>query len=382
VDAIAVRDLSKRYATRDGNVAALEGISFDVAEATSSPSSARPAGKTTLLKILAGLMPPSRGDARLRGTPITGPRQDIGVVFQSPVLFPWRTVLDNVLLPIDVQGLPREAHRRAALDLLALVGLEGFERRYPWELSGGMQQRVALTRALVHDPAMLLLDEPFGALDAMTREQMNVELQRIWLERKKTVVFITHSIPEAVFLGDRVLMSPRPGRILGRARRASPSAAARRHEHAAFGEHVWASGDASPWPAAGRVARMKLRPGSVALVTGAARGLGWGIARAFGLAGARVCVTDLDDAELRRCARDLAADGTEHLGCRADGRPRRARRSWSAWSSAGAASTSWCTTRSTCRSLPSRRPRRRNGPARSTSGSAGCSTARAPPGPG
>jgi len=172
-------------------------------------------GKTTLLKILAGLMPPSRGDARLRGTPITGPRQDIGVVFQSPVLFPWRTVLDNVLLPIDVQGLAREAHRRTALDLLALVGLEGFERRYPWELSGGMQQRVSLTRALVHDPAMLLRDEPFGALDAMTREQMNVELQRIWLERKKTVVFITHSIPEAVFLGDRVLvMSPRPGRIL------------------------------------------------------------------------------------------------------------------------------------------------------------------------
>ena len=191
-------------------------------------------GKTTLLKILAGLMPPSRGDARLRGTPITGPRQDIGVVFQSPVLFPWRTVLDNVLLPIDVQGLPRERHRRAALDLLALVGLEGFERRYPWELSGGMQQRVALTRALVHDPAMLLMDEPFGALDAMTREQMNVELQRIWLERKKTVVFITHSIPEAVFLGDRVLvMSPRAGTDpRGRARRASPPAAARRHEHA------------------------------------------------------------------------------------------------------------------------------------------------------
>jgi NitT/TauT family transport system ATP-binding protein len=215
-DAIAVRDLSKRYATRDGAVSALEGISFGVGEsdfvAVVGPSGC---GKTTLLKILAGLMTPSRGDARLRGAPITGPRRDIGVVFQSPVLFPWRTVLDNVLLPIDVQGLPRERHRPAALDLLALVGLAGFERRYPWELSGGMQQRVALTRALVHDPAMLLMDEPFGALDAMTREQMNVELQRIWLERRKTVVFITHSIPEAVFLGDRVLvMSPRPGRIL------------------------------------------------------------------------------------------------------------------------------------------------------------------------
>jgi NitT/TauT family transport system ATP-binding protein len=171
-------------------------------------------GKTTLPKILAGLMPPSRGDARLRGTPITGPRQDIGVVFQSPVLFPWRTVLDNVLLPVDVQRLSRERHRRTALDLLALVGLEGFERRYPWELSGGMQQRVALTRALVHDPAMLLMDEPFGALDAMTREKMNLELQRIWSAAKKTVLLITHSIPESIFLSDRVLvMTERPGSI-------------------------------------------------------------------------------------------------------------------------------------------------------------------------
>jgi NitT/TauT family transport system ATP-binding protein len=216
VDAITVRDLSKRYTTRDGSVTALEGITFGIAEgdfvAVVGPSGC---GKTTLLKILAGLMSPSRGDARLRGAPISGPRRDIGVVFQAPVLFPWRTVLDNVLLPVDVQGLPREQHRAAALDLLTLVGLEGFERRYPWELSGGMQQRVALTRALVHDPAMLLMDEPFGALDAMTREHMNVELQRIWLERRKTVVFITHSIPEAVFLGDRVLvMSSRPGRIL------------------------------------------------------------------------------------------------------------------------------------------------------------------------
>ena len=137
------------------------------------------------------------------------------MVFQAPVLFPWRSVLDNVLLPIDVQGLGREGHRQDALDLLNLVGLQSFEGRYPWELSGGMQQRVAITRALVHDPALLLMDEPFGALDAMTRELMNVELQRIWMEKKKTVLFITHSIPEAVFLADRVLvMTPRPGRIL------------------------------------------------------------------------------------------------------------------------------------------------------------------------
>jgi NitT/TauT family transport system ATP-binding protein len=137
------------------------------------------------------------------------------VVFQSPVLLPWRTVLDNVLLPVDVQRLGRDGHLKVAMDLLSLVGLDGFERRYPWELSGGMQQRVAITRALIHDPAMLLMDEPFGALDAMTREQMNLELQRIWLERRKTVIFITHSIPEAVFLADRVLvMTPRPGCIM------------------------------------------------------------------------------------------------------------------------------------------------------------------------
>ncbi|HEV8309683.1 MAG TPA: ABC transporter ATP-binding protein [Methylomirabilota bacterium] len=215
-DAIAVKGVSKHYPTRDGRVAALDRISFDVAEgefiAVVGPSGC---GKSTLLKILAGILPPSTGEARLRGTPIAGPRRDIGVVFQSPVLFPWRSVLDNVLLPVDVQGLGRARHTQPALELLGLVGLEGFEHRYPWELSGGMQQRVALTRALVHDPAMLLMDEPFGALDAMTREHMNLELQRIWLERQKTVLFITHSIPEAVFLADRVLvMSPRPGRIL------------------------------------------------------------------------------------------------------------------------------------------------------------------------
>ena len=172
-------------------------------------------GKSTLLKILAGLLPPSQGEALLRGTPISGPRRDIGVVFQSPVLLPWRSILENVLLPIDVQHLGGGRYRTAALELLELVGLQEFAHRYPWELSGGMQQRVAIARGLIHDPAMLLMDEPFGALDAMTREQMNLELQRIWLERKKTILFITHSIPEAVFLADRVLvMSARPGRIM------------------------------------------------------------------------------------------------------------------------------------------------------------------------
>ena len=213
---IAVRRLGKHYASGSAPVTALQDIDFTIAEgefvAIVGPSGC---GKSTLLKILAGLLPASRGEALLNGMPIAGPRRDIGIVFQAPVLFPWRTVRDNVLLPIDVQRLGREKHARLAKDLLALVGLAGFEERYPWELSGGMQQRVAIVRALIHDPAMLLMDEPFGALDAMTREQMNVELQRIWLDKKKTVLFITHSIAEAVFLADRVLvMTARPGRIM------------------------------------------------------------------------------------------------------------------------------------------------------------------------
>ncbi|HZB93015.1 MAG TPA: ABC transporter ATP-binding protein [Stellaceae bacterium] len=212
---IAVRRLGKSYGAARSPVVALEDIEFGVADgefvAILGPSGC---GKSTLLKILAGLLPATSGEAMLRGTPILGPRRDIGVVFQSPVLFPWRSVLANVLLPADVQRLDRPRHERIARELLELVGLGGFEHCYPWQLSGGMQQRVAIVRALVHDPALLLMDEPFGALDAMTREQMNLELQRIWLERRKTVVFITHSIPEAVFLADRVLvMTPRPGRI-------------------------------------------------------------------------------------------------------------------------------------------------------------------------
>src|SRR5438552_15166332 len=216
MEAIAIKQLSVYYPTRDGRVVACELIILSVSEgefvAVISPSGC---GTSTHLNVLARILLPSKGEARLRGTPITGPRRDIGVVFQSPVLLPWRSVLDNVLLPIDVQRLGRDRHLKLAMDLLSLVGLEGFERRYPWELSGGMQQRVAITRALIHDPAMLPMDEPFGALDAMTREQMNLELQRIWLERQKTVLFITHSIPEAVFLADRVLvMTTRPGAIL------------------------------------------------------------------------------------------------------------------------------------------------------------------------
>lgn len=215
-DAISILEVSKSYPSRNGCVKALEKTSFDVREgefvAVVGPSGC---GKSTLLKILAGVMPASTGSACLRGSPIDGPRRDIGVAFQSPVLLPWRTVLQNVLLPLDVQRLRGDRYTKLALELLELVGLRDFAHRYPRELSGGMQQRVGIARALVHDPALLLMDEPFGALDAMTREQMNIELQRIWLERRKTVVFITHSIPEAVFLADRVMvMSPRPGKII------------------------------------------------------------------------------------------------------------------------------------------------------------------------
>jgi NitT/TauT family transport system ATP-binding protein len=212
---ISVRHLSQRYGAGADAIVALQDIDFAVAEgefiSIVGPSGC---GKSTLLKILAGLLPASEGDAALNGTPIEGPRKDIGMVFQTPVLFPWRSVLGNVLLPADVQRLGREEMTKRAMELLALVGLTGFERRYPWELSGGMQQRVALVRALIHDPALLLMDEPFGALDALTRETMNVELQRIWMERRKTVLFVTHSTTEAVFLADRVLvMTARPGRI-------------------------------------------------------------------------------------------------------------------------------------------------------------------------
>nr|WP_283949877.1 ABC transporter ATP-binding protein [Limobrevibacterium gyesilva] len=214
---IAVRRLTRRYGTA---VTALEAIDLSIAEgelvAIVGPSGC---GKSTLLRILAGLLPPSEGEASLAGRRIDGPRRDIGVVFQTPVLFPWRSILDNALLPVDVQGLGREKMRATAMELLKLVGLDGFEHQLPRQLSGGMQQRAALVRALIHDPSVLLMDEPFGALDAMTREAMNLELQRIWMasgtSRRKTVVFVTHSVGEAVFLADRVVvMSPRPGRIV------------------------------------------------------------------------------------------------------------------------------------------------------------------------
>ena len=173
-------------------------------------------GKSTLLKVLAGLVIANSGQARIAGDSIAAPRDDIGFVFQSATLLPWMTVLENVLLPLKVQRRPnRSGWETRGMELLKIVGLEDFANRYPNELSGGMQQRVGMARALVHDPSLLLMDEPFGALDALTRESMNAELQRIWMLRPKTVLFVTHSISEAVFLADHIIvMSARPGRVI------------------------------------------------------------------------------------------------------------------------------------------------------------------------
>jgi NitT/TauT family transport system ATP-binding protein len=214
--AIAVRDLEKIFEARSGDrVTALDRISLEVRrEEFASVVGPSGCGKSTLLKIVAGLIAPTRGAVAVNGTAVRGPLEDIGIAFQSPVLLPWKTILHNVLFPIKILRRDVGAHREAAIGLLKLAGLADVAHRYPNELSGGMQQRAALCRALVHDPALLLMDEPFGALDAMTRDDMNVELLRIWSERRKTVLFITHSISEAVFLSDTVVvMTPRPGRI-------------------------------------------------------------------------------------------------------------------------------------------------------------------------
>jgi NitT/TauT family transport system ATP-binding protein len=218
---IEIRDLEKVYRSRhEGVTRALERLSFHV-DAGEFISIVGPSGcgKSTLLKILAGIVPRTDGEVLLRGSALDASGANVGLVFQSPVLLPWRTVLENTLLPATVLGLDVRKAEGRARELLKLVGLEGFEDSYPSELSGGMQQRCAITRGLLHDPPILLMDEPFGALDAMTRENMNLELQRIWMESAKTILLITHSISEAVFLADRVLvMSARPGRIVDEVR--------------------------------------------------------------------------------------------------------------------------------------------------------------------
>ena len=205
----------KIYHSGNDEVIALEEVSFGVEpEEFVTVVGRSGCGKSTLLKITAGLLPATGGEVRVAGIAVKSPLTNIGVVFQSPVLLAWRKALDNVLLQIEARGLDVDAYRQRALDLLELTGLRGFENKYPNELSGGMQQRVSISRALIHEPPLLLMDEPFGALDAITRDEMNLELLRIWSESKKTVLFITHSIPEAVFLGDRVVvMTPRPGKV-------------------------------------------------------------------------------------------------------------------------------------------------------------------------
>ena len=213
--AVELDGVRKVYRTRGAEIVALEDVALTVTRGEFVAVVGRSGcGKTTLLKVVAGLLPATAGAVAVEGQPVRGPLRNVGLVFQSPVLLRWRTVLRNVLLPAEILGLDRERARAQALDLIKLVGLEGFETKYPRELSGGMQQRVSLCRALIHNPPVLLMDEPFGALDALTREEMNLELLRIWQEQAKTTVLITHSISEAIFLGDRVaVMTPRPGRI-------------------------------------------------------------------------------------------------------------------------------------------------------------------------
>jgi NitT/TauT family transport system ATP-binding protein len=213
--AIACRDVQKTFRRGRRVTPALAGVDLEIADgeflAVVGPSGC---GKSTLLRMVAGLLPPSAGEVTVMGAPVDGPVTDLGIVFQSPVLLDWRSVLGNVLVQLELRGQDPNAWRDRALSLLTAVGLGEFLDRYPFELSGGMRQRTAIVRALIHDPPVLLMDEPFGALDALTREQLRIDLEQLWLQRRKTVMFITHSIDEAVLLADRVLvMSPRPGRI-------------------------------------------------------------------------------------------------------------------------------------------------------------------------
>ena len=213
---IEVAGVSKSFVARDGTTTlAVDGVNLNIgtSEFVSllGPSGC---GKSTLLSIIAGLIEPSSGEIRIEGRPVRGPHTNIGIVFQSDLLLDWRTVLGNVLIQFEMRGARPEPHKARARELIASVGLGEFEAKYPWELSGGMRQRVAICRALIHEPPLLLMDEPFGALDALTRAQLQIDLQSIWQSSRKTVVFVTHSIEEAVFLSDRVIvMTPRPGRV-------------------------------------------------------------------------------------------------------------------------------------------------------------------------
>ncbi|MCW2919301.1 MAG: abc transporter related protein [Actinomycetia bacterium] len=213
---IQMSQVSRSFHSRRGVVEALRGIDLDVRDGEFAAIVGRSGcGKSTLLRLIAGLVPASAGEILVGGTPVTKPRQDVALTFQRPALLPWRTVADNVMLPVEMFGWSKREYRDRAYQLLDMVGLAGFEKRLPHELSGGMQQRVSLCRSLIQQPRVMLMDEPFSALDALTREELAVELQRIHMELGATTVFVTHSIAEAVLLADRVVvLTPRPGRIL------------------------------------------------------------------------------------------------------------------------------------------------------------------------
>jgi len=212
---IRLAGVSRTFTGRSGAVDALRDIDLTVAEGEVVAVVGRSGcGKSTMLRLIAGLLPTTGGTITVAGEPVVKARRDIAMLFQRPALLPWRSVLDNVLLPLEIFGWRRRQHRPQALELLEMVGLNGFEKRLPHELSGGMQQRVALCRSLIAQPRVMLMDEPFSALDALTREQLSVELQRLHMERSPTIVLVTHSIDEAILLADRVVvLSPRPGRI-------------------------------------------------------------------------------------------------------------------------------------------------------------------------
>jgi NitT/TauT family transport system ATP-binding protein len=213
---IELDNISRTFNARDrSSTLAVDGVNLNIG-ASEFVSLLGPSGcgKSTLLSIIAGLIQPTSGEVRIEGKPILAPFTNIGIVFQNDLLLDWRTVLGNVLIQFEMRGLKTEPHRQRARALISSVGLADFDQKYPWELSGGMRQRVALCRALIHDPPLLLMDEPFGALDALTRAQLQIDLQNIWQSSRKTVVFVTHSIEEAVFLSDHVIvMTPRPGRV-------------------------------------------------------------------------------------------------------------------------------------------------------------------------
>ena len=216
MNGIQIKDVTKRYQRGKQETLALQEVDIDIAPgeflAVVGPSGC---GKSTLMRLVAGLIPVTTGSITVEGKVVDGPVTELGIVFQSPVLLEWLNTLENVLFQADIRGLPVKEYRERAMALLQQVSLQDFAKSYPHELSGGMRQRAAIARALLHNPPLLLMDEPFGALDALTREQIAMDIQRVWMEKRKTAIFITHSIPEAVLLADRVVvMGPRPGRIV------------------------------------------------------------------------------------------------------------------------------------------------------------------------